>query len=300
MLHSVSLYKALQKVGDIKNIDALEKGKIMEIVEIIQKYNILKASIPLYELITSLIEKTGIFDYLKSKGSRETMVRRNAIRTLLSQIFADLSSYPKISLEEYLHKYLLKNFLFTHKLNHNAVNLIPIEFVNGLEFPYVFVMSINNKLKVRTLCKFEEDILPSDYHSFCRAVTCGKRKVFYTSCVTKLTHDKKYFTELMSPVEFALFNGVKVITYSRRDNRNYRKNKMICLREPKQTEPIDSVSQNIINLKIGDDVLHELFGSGKIELIDYRNGDVVATVLFDKVGRKVLMLKYANLQLIPP
>jgi DNA helicase-2/ATP-dependent DNA helicase PcrA len=49
---------------------------------------------------------------------------------------------------------------------------------------------------------------------------------------------------------------------------------------------------------VGDNVLHESFGKGKITKIDGIGGDKKATIFFPLKGTKVVILRFANLKKI--
>ncbi|MEZ5173227.1 MAG: hypothetical protein R2850_06910 [Bacteroidia bacterium] len=46
------------------------------------------------------------------------------------------------------------------------------------------------------------------------------------------------------------------------------------------------------------EVIHEKFGKGKVLQIDGRNSERKATVFFQEVGQKQLLLKFAKLKII--
>ena len=81
--------------------------------------------------------------------------------------------------------------------------------------------------------------------------------------------------------------------YFHQPSKNFKK---IDSKISKNTSPINE--NEILNLKIGDQVVHQRFGKGKIlELIgNYPN--TKATVFFPSAGQKQLLLKFAKLQLI--
>ena len=55
---------------------------------------------------------------------------------------------------------------------------------------------------------------------------------------------------------------------------------------------------DILKLKLGDQVLHERFGKGKVVEISGDFPNTKATVFFPSAGQKQLLLKFAKLQLV--
>jgi len=62
------------------------------------------------------------------------------------------------------------------------------------------------------------------------------------------------------------------------------------------TPAYENESQETFNARVGLRVVHEDFGAGRILALDGRGENARAIVEFDSVGRKHLMLKYANLR----
>ena len=55
---------------------------------------------------------------------------------------------------------------------------------------------------------------------------------------------------------------------------------------------------HIMNLSIGQKIIHNIFGSGEIKKIDNSNGNQKITVLFAENGEKVLLTKFAKFKII--
>ena len=62
------------------------------------------------------------------------------------------------------------------------------------------------------------------------------------------------------------------------------------------TPGYENESQDTFHAKVGSRVVHEAFGNGRILALDGRGDNTRAVVDFESVGRKNLMLKYANLR----
>jgi DNA helicase-2/ATP-dependent DNA helicase PcrA len=62
------------------------------------------------------------------------------------------------------------------------------------------------------------------------------------------------------------------------------------------TPEYENESQDAFQVKVGSRVVHEAFGNGRILALDGSGDNTRAVVDFVSVGRKNLMLKYANLR----
>jgi DNA helicase-2/ATP-dependent DNA helicase PcrA len=63
-----------------------------------------------------------------------------------------------------------------------------------------------------------------------------------------------------------------------------------------QMPQYEDESQDTATVSVGARVMHESFGKGKVVAIDGRGDNARAIVDFESVGRKHLMLKFANLR----
>jgi DNA helicase-2/ATP-dependent DNA helicase PcrA len=59
-----------------------------------------------------------------------------------------------------------------------------------------------------------------------------------------------------------------------------------------------SENLNIKELKVGNEVLHDRFGKGKVIELNGDYPNTKATVFFASAGQKQLLLKFAKLQLV--
>jgi DNA helicase-2/ATP-dependent DNA helicase PcrA len=60
----------------------------------------------------------------------------------------------------------------------------------------------------------------------------------------------------------------------------------------------ENESQEVVTLHVGAKVEHESFGIGKVLQLAGKGDSAKAVVLFESIGPKNLMLKYANLRLM--
>ena len=57
------------------------------------------------------------------------------------------------------------------------------------------------------------------------------------------------------------------------------------------------IADDVSKLQTGMEVVHERFGPGKVLNIEGRSGELKATIFFQEVGQKQLLLKFARLKI---
>jgi DNA helicase-2/ATP-dependent DNA helicase PcrA len=215
----------------------------------------------------------------------------------------------------------------------DRVALMTIHLAKGLEFPYVFVVGL------------EEDLFPSAMSLSTRSDLEEERRLFYVA-ITRAEH-QAYLTYAQSRYRWGKLvdsepsrfieeiDSVYVEYLNPTDSSNYRYKPMMDvdifgdidkskLRLAKPTagtppkhlsydekpsvnirklKPVSSNSTSNANLfdnklNIGNLVMHERFGKGEILNIEGVGGDKKAEIRFEVGGIKKLLLRFAKLQVL--
>jgi DNA helicase-2/ATP-dependent DNA helicase PcrA len=188
-----------------------------------------------------------------------------------------------------------------------------IHMAKGLEFPYVYVVGL------------EEELFPSQMMLSSRADLEEERRLFYVA----ITRAKKRLT-----MSYALnryrFGRLKNCEPSRFledvDTRYIKVNKRFGSRDvvspsnnyvtknfvnnlktdrarkfaaaPKHTPSADFKPSDTSQLKVGQKIEHPKFGFGKVVTMDEEGSNRKARIVFDKAGEKTLLLAFAKLRIL--
>lgn len=193
--------------------------------------------------------------------------------------------------------------------NNNKVVLMTIHAAKGLEFPYVFIVGM------------EENLFPSNMSLATRAEIEEERRLFYVALtraekkVTLTFAETRYRWGNMTANEPSRFlseiddrflersikrKQVKVGGINELPHMPVFQKKAI----KQQAAPIESTmfEANYITpvdkVIPGVDVIHERFGSGKVLAVEGTGPNTKATVLFGAHGQKQLLLRFAKLKIL--
>ncbi|MGE5317430.1 MAG: 3'-5' exonuclease, partial [Chloroflexota bacterium] len=193
--------------------------------------------------------------------------------------------------------------------NNNKVVLMTIHAAKGLEFPYVFIVGM------------EENLFPSNMSLATRAEIEEERRLFYVALtraekkVTLTFAETRYRWGNMTANEPSRFlseiddrflersikrKQVKVGGINELPHMPVFQKKAI----KQQAAPIESTmfEANYITpvdkVIPGVDVIHERFGSGKVLAVEGTGPNTKATVLFGSHGQKQLLLRFAKLKIL--
>jgi DNA helicase-2/ATP-dependent DNA helicase PcrA len=70
------------------------------------------------------------------------------------------------------------------------------------------------------------------------------------------------------------------------------------LKEVSQSKPSADRGAQALSIMVGNNVLHDRFGKGKVLKLEGQGADKKATIFFPQHGSKTVLLRFANLQIL--
>lgn len=326
----------------VEHIDKLSLGinkgtqtKLSNFVNMIKSFQILAERQDAFQLAESMVKKTGIIQEFKKDGTAEGIARLENIEELLNGIQDFVEGQKEIadatgSLSEFLEDVALATDLDNDKGDDDRVALMTIHLAKGLEFPYVYIVGL------------EEDLFPSAMSMNTRAELEEERRLFYVA----LTRAEKqaYLTYVMSRYRWGKLNDAEPSRFIEEiddqyldfmipeDNYQFRsflnpdifdgedKSKLRAQKPTNTPPPVSpekspnltrrlrkvkpenqlevSDTKEVIALKEGQQVEHQRFGKGIVVDLDGVGQNKKATINFQSGGVKSLLLKFAKLKII--
>lgn len=265
------------------------------------------------ELARTLLSESGLLQSYRDEGTPEAVARWDNVQRILSHIAEYTEANPENSLSQYLQEIALLSDADSYDSAAERVTLMTIHSAKGLEFKVVIVVGLEEGLfPVGNSAQMEED-LEEERRLFYVAVTRAKQKLYLTTC------ERRYrFGELSYPTPSRFLNEIRdeLLEFNatappRPSSGGYgmtartprtpaaRATQQRVAPEIESQSSPDDYSQTPRSLQVGSMVYHQQFGKGKVEQIVGRGDQTKLTVRFDKAGKKQLMLKFANLRLLP-
>jgi DNA helicase-2/ATP-dependent DNA helicase PcrA len=322
----------LAAAGRAAEVAALRGGvttALAGLAAMLQKFAALaEGTIPLDELLRMVVAETGLEDALRDEGA-EGEDRISNVEELIAgaadlqarlderdpemlQELEDVESMRPIDI--FLAHVALVTDIDQHDPEADAVSLMTLHNAKGLEFPVVFVTGMEEGLFPLSRVLDEPEQLEEERRLFYVGMTRAEEKLYLT-----FAHRRRRGGEWMDSIASSFLEGVpKELLEIRQSPRlrdrfapsrpwrssaaDFPARRSVRLglesaSEPAETRTVDySESQDQPRLIRGARVRHPQFGGGTVlELSGFRN-DVRATIEFDSVGRKTVVVRYANLQ----
>ncbi len=203
----------------------------------------------------------------------------------------------------------------------NRVSLMTVHAAKGLEFPYVYIVGLEENLFPSQLSLSDRADLEEERRLFYVAITRAEKRVTLSYSITRyrwgnLTYcEPSRFIEevdtqyLDIPVEKnnRMFGNSDI--QSSRQKLITNKPKETFIQRPvmgkklvkastasKNTSDFDT--ESLRDLQVGMQVEHDRFGTGKVISMDGNFPNNKATVFFEGIGQKQLLIKFAKLRIM--
>ena len=288
-------------------------------------------TMPANQVGTMIVKQSGIIADIYQDTTPENLSRQENVEELINgmQDFCDMrmeEGNENISLNDYLSEVSLMSDVDSDKgSDEPKVTLMTIHSAKGLEFGTVFVVGL------------EEGLFPSDMVSGNPREMEEERRLFYVAITRAKTHcylsyaqcrfrygqmefsapsrflkdiDPKYldkqqsmFSTRISMEDDVQLPWKRVSSGERPVVRPFRPTMPTSVkpipaaRPAATTSPINPISSSS-SLAVGTHILHNRFGRGEILRLEGTGDNTKATVQFENVGTKQLLLKFAKFEVI--
>ena len=269
-----------------------------------------------YELALEIAKNTGIIKDLSSDRSPEGVVRFENIQELLNGIQEFSKQVEELELKT-LGDFLIDVALLTDadndkKDDKNKISLMTIHAAKGLEFPNVYIVGMEEDLFPSQLSKNSRCELEEERRLFYVAITRAKKSATLSYAISRfrwgnmIQCEPSRFIEEIDPkfLDFEHKNIFKPSTikfkhnYPLKNNFTPHSKRFKKINKEDNTKAAIPSSEEIKNLVVGNHVVHQRFGKGKIIELSGEFPNTKATVFFPSAGQKQLLLKFAKLQIL--
>src|SRR5690606_9656529 len=170
-----SIFEVMENLDKIDlKINSGTKSKLENFVNMIKSFQIFNQGADAFILAEHVVKKTGILQEFKKDGTPEGVARMENIEELLNGIQDFVEGQKELadstgSLAEFLEDIALATDLDKDKGDDDRVALMTIHLAKGLEFPYVYIVGM------------EEDLFPSAMSMNTCSELEEERRLFYVA-----------------------------------------------------------------------------------------------------------------------
>ena len=333
-----SIFTILENIDKIDlKINAGTKRKLNNFITMIKSFQVELKTRNAFEITDFIIKEAKIIRDLETGDAPEAVSRVENIQELLNGIkdFVE-EQKDKIDANTSLAFFLEDVALATDfdkekKDDAPRVSLMTIHLSKGLEFPYVYLVGLEENLFPSAMSLNTRSDLEEERRLFYVALTRAEKQAYISYAQTRYRWgslvdceasrfieeiDEKYL-HIISPETPSSFNRFidnnlftdtpsNLIRYKKPITKNRKMTqKTTEISTPKRFTKLTKAKENVqkdidTKIKAGVHVMHQKFGRGKIEAIEGEGADQKAEIHFEKAefGVKHLLLQFAKLRVL--
>lgn len=331
--HNLPLFETIVKAKELQlAFNAGTHLKLNEFATLIQRFQIENENLNAFEITDLVTKKIGLVQELKKDATPEGIARIENIEELLNGIRDFTEGQEELadatgSLSEFLEDVALATDLDKDDdPNSDRVALMTIHLAKGLEFPYVFIVGLEEDLFPSAMSLNTRTELEEERRLFYVALTRAEERAFLSYTLSRYRWgklidaepsrfieeiDPQYLHKVLPKDDYSFKPLLNTSIFdepvkSKQWNKDFKKapkEKLITTPTPSQLkklrkiEPVStSPNPEALVLSVGMEVEHARFGKGVVQVIEGQGADKKAAIAFKGFGVKNLLLRFAKLK----
>lgn len=329
-----SIFEVMEHIDKIDlKLNSGAKGKLQDFVTTIKSFQVLNQSYNAFEIAEHVVKKTGLVQELKKDATPEGIARIENIEELLNGLKDFVEEQRELdeatgSLSEFMEDVALATDLDNEKGDDDRVALMTIHLAKGLEFPYVYIVGLEEDLFPSGMSMNTRAELEEERRLFYVAITRAEKQAYLTYAQTRYRWGKlidaepsrfieeidEQYIEYLTPITENRYKPlIDADIFDEIDKSKLRLHKPENTNRPKgpteeqlqklrRLRPVASAGQKSdlvdSSLVLGTLVEHMRFGKGKIISFEGVGADKKAEIDFENGGLKKLLLRFAKLNIL--
>jgi len=273
-----------------------------------------------YEIAVDVAKRSGLLKTLFEDKSPEGLSKYENITEFLNSV-QEFVEDDENEAEKTLPMFLENVALYTDEdrtndPNRDCVSLMTIHASKGLEFPIVHIVGMEENLFPSQMALMNRNEIEEERRLFYVAITRAEQRLYLSFATTRFRHGNllhcepsRFLQEIDNKFLDMAANSMAAPSMSQRFHREPTVSSKQPLQKPKvyttprATQPLppadpDFSPGDISQLATGDRVQHQRFGMGTVVEMEGGGDNKKAKVLFDQVGHKTLVLKFAKMRIV--
>ncbi len=321
---------------DLK-INSGTKNKLQNFVNMIRSFQIEAQSKNALEVAELVLRQTRLIKDIESEGTPEAISRVENVQELLNGIkdFIEEQNQKEedASLAFFLEDVALATDFDNEKDDIPRVSLMTIHLAKGLEFPYVYIVGLEENLFPSAMSMNTRSEIEEERRLFYVALTRAEKQVYLSYAQSRYRWgklidcepsrfleevDEKYLDYITPKKEEHIVNkfidkdifgetpNTKIRFKKplvRKPEKRSKPERVVKIAPPKNLKKVSNISTDKTNLfdnnlVTGNIVVHAKFGKGKVINMEGTGNNKKAEIKFESGSTKKLLLQFARLKII--
>ncbi|WP_340198503.1 ATP-dependent helicase [Ascidiimonas sp. W6] len=330
-----SIFEVMEHLSKIDlKINSGTKQRLEDFTNMIKSFQIMNEGADAFVLAEHVAKKTGILQEFKKDGTPEGIARMENVEELLNGIKDFVEGQKELadatgSIAEFMEDVALATDLDKDTGDDDRVALMTIHLAKGLEFPYVYIVGMEEDLFPSAMSMNTRSELEEERRLFYVALTRAEKQAYLTYTQSRYRWGKLIdaepsrfieeiedkFLEYITPVDTYRFKPMidsdifgevdksklrqqKPISGEPRKGPNTEQLRKLRKLKPDLQQPIGNSNAKGLDLTEGSRIAHSRFGNGVVIKIEGVGNDKKAEIKFDNGDVKKLLLRFAKLSIL--
>jgi len=324
--HDLSVWDVLMHL-DLVDVNNATKNRLQEFANMILSFREVALTQDAYNAGLKIVEESGIRADIFHGSEPEDISRQENLQEMLDGMASFVQERVETGGGYMLTHYLSEVSLLTDmdeddSEGDNKVTLMTVHAAKGLEFETVFVVGLEEELFPSSMSMDSPRQIEEERRLFYVAMTRAKKHLFLTFAKRRMKYgitsdcepsrflrdiDKRFlksdkpempsFKDIVSRPAF-IPQRPRIVPETHRTVIQTPPSNFIKVRKPvTETQPVSATAPSNNGLTVGSVIVHERFGEGVVERLEGSGLDAKASVRFQNVGTKQLLLRFAKFTL---
>ncbi|MGY8916104.1 MAG: ATP-dependent helicase, partial [Flavobacteriales bacterium] len=332
-----SIFEVMENLDKIDlKINSGTRRKLEDFVTMIKSFQITNENYDAFAIAEHVAKKTGLLLEFKKDGTPEGIAKMENIEELLNGMKDFVEGQKEIAdatgnLGEFMEDVALATDLDKDTADEDRVALMTVHMAKGLEFPYVYIVGMEEDLFPSAMSMNTRSELEEERRLFYVALTRAEKQAYLTYTQSRYRWGKlvdaepsrfieeidEQYVENLTPadnyryksfinsdifgdVDKSKLRQIKPQAGTPPTSHKPNENQLRKLRKlkPELATPVGNTNEVDPNLGEGSLVNHTRFGRGMVLKIEGMGNDKKAEIKFDKGDVKKLLLRFAKLEVL--
>lgn len=335
--HDLPLLEVAERSMDLQiGVNTGTAQKLLDFVALIKSLQIFNETANAFEIADEVTKRTKIVYELKKDGTPEGISKIENIEELLNGIKDFTEGQIELAdatggLTEFLEDVALATDFDNETVDESIprVSLMTIHLSKGLEFPYVYIVGMEEDLFPSAMNLDSRNGLEEERRLFYVALTRAEKRAFLSYTQSRYRWGKlndaepsrfieeidEQFLDYQIPksdyeykplVNTSIFGKPKISrtnsqvpkSWEGKPNTTPNNSQLKKLRKIQSNVVQSNSKEELIDLPQGIKVEHQRFGKGKVLQVEGSGNDKKAIILFEGNVEKKLLLRFAKLKIL--
>ncbi len=307
----ISLYAALSRLDEISALKT-RAAKFREFYELFSHLKEDAEQLPVAELIDAVAKRTGYLQLLLDEGTEEALSRIQNVDEFVNKAAEYDKANPEGGLAGFLEEVALVADIDSYKEGEEAVSLMTLHSAKGLEFPYVFIIGMEEGIfpGYRAVMYGDEKDIEEERRLCYVGITRAKEELFLSHARSRMQHG---ITQYNPPSRFLKEIPAELVDMpTRQVSEMARKYDMLTQAKPVMMGRMNTLAPTAkfgmgmkkdmpspkdfkLDYGVGDKVRAPKYGIGTVVSIHGGGADFEVEVSFGAKGTKKFMARLSKL-----